>query len=311
MEETEKYQAEVEQTEENPFENQNGTSEGQALLDEGFEQIQEEMVNGQDDGSHLCDSCSLKFATCESKSVQFGIDRYPDAVGKEADRVLNCGSYVAHNLADVVAYSPSPLDKFGPKFEKYLPVPVPEHELAEYAQEMARLHALWVRTKLDAKAFAKSCKEVTDNCEKKELEIAEIINAGEEDRPVLVFWSYDFTHHVKRLVRVDTNQVVEEVALEPEDYQTDLPLFDAVEGAEPVEVFETGTIEGDSGGEDEKTSLIENMDAETIQKGFDLVGGNNDILNDIPFKEVEGDISEGIKTVDLEKGWPDLPERVA
>lgn len=68
-------------------------TEGQNLIDEAFEQIQEEVTNGPDDGSHKCDTCTLEFATCESKSVQFGIDRYPDATGKEADRVISCGAY--------------------------------------------------------------------------------------------------------------------------------------------------------------------------------------------------------------------------
>lgn len=274
-------------TEENPFE-----------VAGEVEAVKEAL---KDDGSHKCDTCSLEFATCESGSVVFGIDIDPDATGKEADRVISCGSFTPHNLAEVVAFSPSPLDRYSAKFTKELPVPVPDHDLATYAQEMARLHALWVRTKLDAKAFAKSCKEVTDNCEKKELELAEIINEGAELRPVTVFWSYDFTHHVKRLVRSDTREVVEELALEPEDYQTDLPLFDTAEEAEPVEVFKTGTLEGDSGGEGDKTSQIEDLASENINEGIESG-------DDYPEKN-EGDISEGVKTEDLDKGWPDPPER--
>lgn len=288
MEKTEKYQAEVERTEENPFETSE-QSEGQNLIDEAIEPAIEIIKEAlEDDGSHKCDTCSLEFATCESGQVVFGIDIDPNATGKEADRVVTCGAFVAHNLADVVAYSPSPLDRIGKKFTRELPVPVPEDELTKYAQEMARIYGTWVKTKLDAKAFAKSCKNVTDECEERELEIAEIINAGAELRPVTVFWSYDFTHHVKRLVRSDTREVVEEVALVPEDYQTDLPLFDTVEGAEPVEVFQTGTIEGDSGGDEGKTSQIEDLNGLEFDKHLVL----------------------SVSQESLDDGWPDPPREL-
>jgi hypothetical protein len=41
---------------------------------------------------HLCDSCTLEFPTCRSTPT-FGIDRYPTATGKEADKVLSCDAY--------------------------------------------------------------------------------------------------------------------------------------------------------------------------------------------------------------------------
>lgn len=272
-----------------------------------------------DDGSHKCDSCSLEFATCESGQVVFGIDIDPDATGKEADRVVTCGAFVAHNLADVVAYIPSDKDHIGPRFTRFLPVPVPQDMLASYAQEMARIHGQWVKTKLDAKAFAKSCKSVTDQCEERELELAEIINAGAVEEEIPVNWIFDYIHNIKRLIRLDTMEVVEEKTLEADDMQPDLLSHSLSNAPDSSLEVKTDTIEGDSGGEDEKASLIENMDAETIQKGFDLVGGNNDILNDIPFKQacdipglagtsVDGD-SPNFKPADLDKGWPDPPER--
>ena len=42
---------------------------------------------------NLCDSCMYDFATCTSQIVVFGIDKNPQAVGKEADVVLECASY--------------------------------------------------------------------------------------------------------------------------------------------------------------------------------------------------------------------------
>jgi hypothetical protein len=296
-------------------------------------------------GVHKCDECSLEFATCESQSVTYASDTNPGAFDAETDYVLACGSFTPkHNLADVAAYIPSPLDRFSLKFTKFLPVPVPEHQLAEYAQEMARLHALWVRTKLDAKAFAKSAKEVTDSCEKQELEIAEIINSGEEEIQVMCHWSYDFTHHVKRLIRLDTNAVVEERALEPEDYQSDLPLFDAPEDTGGTQDDKTDEGEGGNGGEGAETSQVENAD-ETEFMGEDenlvqIEGLSEYELRDVQFQAGEGhpmiadlnvdafDLAPGPVIIgmdlasgpdmtatreinSLDDGWPDPPERLS
>ena len=43
---------------------------------------------------HKCDKCFYEFATCTAKGVVFGIDQDPEARGAEADRVLECGSFV-------------------------------------------------------------------------------------------------------------------------------------------------------------------------------------------------------------------------
>ena len=42
---------------------------------------------------HLCDSCTLEFATCPASGIVFGIDRDPSLRGKDADVVLECGSH--------------------------------------------------------------------------------------------------------------------------------------------------------------------------------------------------------------------------
>lgn len=210
-----KKTTEVKTTEENAVELMGHTE----VIDEDVNQVEGTI---QDDGSHQCDTCPLEFATCNSVSVQYGIDHYPDATGKEADRVISCGSFTPHNLAEVVAYIPSEKDHIGPRFTRLLPVPVPQDMLASYAQEMVRIHGQWVKTKLDAKAFAKSCKSVTDQCEERELELAEIINAGAVEEEIPVNWIFDYIHNVKRLIRLDDMTVVEEKTLTADDMQPDL-----------------------------------------------------------------------------------------
>ena len=163
----------------------------------------------EDDGTHKCDSCSLEFATCESTAVVFGIDHNPEATGKEADRVVLCGAYVPVEADPLpVSYCTADPDRISDEFNKDLPVPVPDHELADYGKEMARLQTLWVKTKLDAKAFAKSCKEITDHAEEDLLNIAQIIEAGTEERSVKCRWEFNYREGVKILRRMDTWEMV-------------------------------------------------------------------------------------------------------
>ena len=284
----------------NPFETCE-QSEGQNLIDDAFEPVVEIIKEVlADDGSHKCDTCSLEFATCKSTQVVFGIDIDPNATGKEADRVVTCGAFIAHNLADVVAYIPSDKDHIGPRFTRFLPVPVPQDMLASYAQEMARIHGTWVKTKLDAKAFAKSCKSVTDQCEERELELAEIINAGAVEEEIPVNWIFDYIHNIKRLIRLDTMEVVEEKTLEADDMQPDL-LSHSLSNVPDSHLEEkTVTTEGDSGGDGEIGAQIEDLEGcgeRDPDADQELVG---------EFSEsAEGDISEGIKTDDLDKDWPE------
>ena len=42
---------------------------------------------------NLCDDCLYHFATCAPGKVVFGIDKYPNARGADADRVIECERY--------------------------------------------------------------------------------------------------------------------------------------------------------------------------------------------------------------------------
>jgi len=43
---------------------------------------------------HKCNTCSKEFPTCKAEKVVWGIDRYPSAVGADADKVLECDVYM-------------------------------------------------------------------------------------------------------------------------------------------------------------------------------------------------------------------------
>ena len=46
------------------------------------------------DKPHKCDTCRDNFAECEGRGIVWGIDRDPSARGAEADKVLECASYL-------------------------------------------------------------------------------------------------------------------------------------------------------------------------------------------------------------------------
>jgi len=150
-------------------------------------------------------------------------------------------------------------DKIGGRFQELLPVPVDDHELAQFGIELAEQTSLWRRTKLDAKKFAKAAKDVTDKCEERMIEIEEIFQDHARMVPVDVQWEYDFTSGVKKLRRCDTWEITKEEILSVEERQ---PSFDfaasekAVEKLREVQSGENPPLEGE-GGEEIQTPLTD------------------------------------------------------
>ena len=47
-----------------------------------------------DDNQDKCDTCKNDFATCDARKVVWGIDQNPSARGAEADKILECDTYL-------------------------------------------------------------------------------------------------------------------------------------------------------------------------------------------------------------------------
>ena len=106
-------------------------------------------------------------------------------------------------------------------FTRKLPVKLSQEELSENGEEMSRLISIWTKAKLDKKAYDKAAKSLIDTTEKKYVEIAEIVQAGCEQRDVQCYAEFDVPHGVKRIIRCDTYEEVETVTLTAEELQTD------------------------------------------------------------------------------------------
>lgn len=115
-------------------------------------------------------------------------------------------------------------DTSGPFFCK-LEVHLPEAELAEKGEEMARLIGLWTKAKLDLKAYQKAAKKVIDEYEERYIDLAEIVEAGTEEREVQCFWQFDAPHGIKKLIRCDTGDIVKESTMELLDYSACGPEY--------------------------------------------------------------------------------------
>lgn len=154
-------------------------------------------------------------------------------------------------------------DTSGPFFCK-LDVHLPEAELAEKGEEMARLIGLWTKAKLDLKAYQKAAKKVIDEYEERYIDLAEIVQAGTEEREVQCFWQFDAPHGLKKLIRCDTGAVEEERAMELLDYQH-CPEYQTEQSVANVEAAfgqEPPDIITESGLDEEEESPFEEQQGE-------------------------------------------------
>lgn len=145
----------------------------------------------------------------ENSSASEGVDRSEDqAVAETVDESA------ADNAELVQDAKP---DKVGKPFLKYLKVDVPDHRLAEMAKRQAELFTFWNSTKVSAKKAAKAYKEDIERTEDELTTIAEVIADGAEEVQISCRWEFDYRHGVKRLRRLDTNEIADIVTLTPEE----------------------------------------------------------------------------------------------
>jgi hypothetical protein len=57
------------------------------------DQTEEIKENNLDNYIHLCDFCKNNFESCKAKYILFGIDIDKNAVGEQADKVINCSNF--------------------------------------------------------------------------------------------------------------------------------------------------------------------------------------------------------------------------
>lgn len=101
-----------------------------------------------------------------------------------------------------------------------LPVQLTDVDLAQKAKELAE-----AELKVDAlKEEAKGLNKNKRAAEGHRLELARIVESGEEERQVACRWIEHIDENCKRLVRQDTAEVVDEEALTAEDHQQGLNL---------------------------------------------------------------------------------------
>lgn len=191
--------------------------------------------------------------TCENYAVD-GSGNGCNVLGW--DEIRECKTFISGPLEDSgpvaagaagVVQEAKP-DKVSSPFLRPLPVPVPEEDLAVYAKELGRLHTLWPKTKVDAKKFAKACKEVTDKVEEDMTAIAEIIEAGTEEIQVSCRWEFDYRSGEKRLRRLDTMDVIDVTTMTKEechlsfDFDAEAAPVQEAPAGESAEVADEGAV---------------------------------------------------------------------
>lgn len=153
------------------------------------------------------------FEPAEDISVSLGTAEQPVIIDSEN---VEDAATLAAGLAGASAGSET-----NRTFIRQLRVHIPEDELAEKGEEMARLIGVWTKAKLDKKAYDKAAKKLIDETEERYIEIAEIVEAGSEERDVQCYAEFDTAHGIKRIFRCDTYELVAEETLTAAELQMD------------------------------------------------------------------------------------------
>jgi hypothetical protein len=86
--------------------------------------------------------------------------------------------------------------------------------------EQAETYKAYCRVEAEKKGTNEGFKEQLDAARKELSRLSQICKTGYESRLVECRWIEDFEHNVKRLVRQDDGQVIDEQALAAEERQT-------------------------------------------------------------------------------------------
>lgn len=97
-----------------------------------------------------------------------------------------------------------------------------DDELMDRGREQADTYKAYCRVEAEKKDANEDFKDRLDSARKEMARLSTICKSGYESRAVECRWIYDYDHNVKRCVRQDTGEVVEEMAIPSTERQTQL-----------------------------------------------------------------------------------------
>lgn len=105
---------------------------------------------------------------------------------------------------------------------KSLVVNLTEQEITDFSKELARITTLQAEIEEEKKTVTSSYKEKLDRCISESRSLARKISTRQDFREVECEWRFDYDRRMKRLVRMDTWEQVEERKLTADELQDEL-----------------------------------------------------------------------------------------
>lgn len=226
--------------------------------EEGMGDTGDDAGDGDAEQVTLCATCSPDFCSIMGSTDQltmYECTGYVPSVPASGAAVST--PFTSDGNSGPKSYVTRDPDAVGGRFQELLQVPVDDHELAGLGAEMAEKHALWIKTRLDAKKFAKACKEVTDRCEEEMEELGLIIQDKARLAPVDCQWEIDYTAGVKKLRRCDTWIIVREETLTVAERQPNLFEHQTQQSEAAVEQLREKQAGDQAKSPDEKVNLCD------------------------------------------------------
>lgn len=140
-------------------------------------------------------------------------------------------------------------EEFSEAFMRPLNIMVTPIQLGEFSLEQATLYRELKELEESKKASAASYKSRIDRVELRLDELAKVVMDGTIETPIECQWQFHYEHGIKKLVRLDTHEVVDEKTLTAEelqgsfDFQAEVSV-EAVEDAFKTTLTESSLLPG-------------------------------------------------------------------
>lgn len=171
-------------------------------------------------------------AGSQAEAAEAGVEEGEQTAGDDAG--AGAAEPVGEEAPEQVPFIERAPDRISKVFTRPLPVPVSEEKMDDHAKELARLQLLHWETGIDKKAFAKSCKDIMDECEEQGVALSQIVKTGTEERQVPCRTEFDYTEGVKRIRRMDNWMIVETAMLRGDELQIPLDLEPSEQAVEQL-----------------------------------------------------------------------------